>query len=68
MNTKESKTWIQCQNCGHVYDTDRHISVEDLFVTAFCPRCNHNRALNCGEDFYEISLYANRNLDARYYL
>lgn len=68
VNTKENKTWVQCRNCGHVYDINRLVSIEDLFVTAFCPRCNHNKALNCGENQYEIDLYADRNLDKRYYL
>ena len=68
VSTKESKAWVQCRNCGHVYDIDRRVSIEDLFVTAFCPRCNHNKALNCGENKYEIPLYADRNLDRRYYL
>lgn len=67
MRNQEDKTWVQCRNCGHVYDIDRQVSIEDLFVTAFCPRCNHNKALNCGETPEEIYLYADRTMDERYY-
>lgn len=68
MDTKENKTWVQCRNCGHVYEVDRRISIEDLFVHAFCPRCNHNKALNCGESLDDVSLYADRTMDERYFI
>ena len=67
MELKENKTWVQCRNCGCVYEIDRQLSIEDLFVTAFCPRCNHNKALNCGENQYDIYLYADRNLIEDYF-
>ena len=68
MDTKEIKTWVQCRNCGHVYDINRRVSIEDLFVTAFCPRCNHNKALNCGESLSDVSLYVDRTLDEKYFI
>ena len=68
MDTKEIKTWVQCRNCGHVYEIDRRISIEDLFVTAFCPSCNHNKALNCGESLSDVSLYVDRTLDEKYFI
>ena len=67
MNLKEEKTWVQCRNCGHVYEIDRQVSIEELFVTAFCPSCNHNKALNCGDNKYDIYLYADRNLIKDYF-
>ena len=60
-------TWVQCQSCGTVYKIMEKLPTEALIVKAECPACNGTTALNCGEEYDDIYLYYNPNLDNRYY-
>lgn len=60
-------SYIQCQNCGELFYTQKNISIETTIIKIPCPRCGYKRGLNCGkcrEDVYE---FMNINLDKRYY-
>ena len=60
-------TWVQCQSCGSIYKIARKLPTDALIVKAECPTCNGTTALNCGEEYDDIYLYYNPNLDSRYY-
>lgn len=60
-------TWIQCQECGHIYWIDREVPVDILYIASYCPRCDGTKGLNCGNDADEIYLYMNENMDPRFY-
>lgn len=66
-DSKERATLIQCTTCGKIYEINRKVSIENLYVASSCPRCGCRIGLNCGhtiEDLYELS---NVNVDPRYY-
>ena len=68
MDTKEREnTYIQCQNCGKLYQIDRKISVNVSITRTECPRCGSYSGLNCGSDKSDIYLYLNPNVDERYF-
>ena len=59
--------YIQCSQCGRVYQAKLEHNVDDLYVYEICPFCNANRGLYIGtnlDDFYEL---ADITLDIRYY-
>ena len=59
-------TWVQCQCCGYLYQIDTKIGIDMSIINSVCPRCEYERALNCGnkEDIYS---FYNVNLDERYF-
>lgn len=64
----EQGCWIQCQHCGRIYHIRDTVPIDKLYVTSFCPRCNdYTTGLNCGRNKDELYLYANVNVDPRYY-
>lgn len=68
MGTSKSRgTFIQCQNCGHIYTTEDRIPIDEMYVASICPRCDWERGLNCGSDENDICLYRDINVDPRYY-
>ena len=68
MNTKErDSTWIQCQNCGKLYQVDRKISIDISIVRTECPRCGKHSGLNIGDNKENYYLYMNPNVDERFY-
>ena len=60
-------TWIQCQNCGKIYHIAHDVPIDKLYVASECPRCGNYKGLNCGTNPDDFYLYANLNLDGRYY-
>jgi hypothetical protein len=60
-------TWIQCQNCGHIYQINKKVSIEKSIIESVCPECEHHVGLNCGDKKEDIYIYMNPNLDNRYY-
>lgn len=64
---KIEKTWIQCTECGEVYCIEKRISIEKMYVTSVCPRCGNEKGLNCGHDKDDLYLFADVNMDWRYY-
>ena len=63
---KES-TWVQCQSCGHIYQIQRKISIEESMIESVCPKCRGNVGLNCGDAQEDIYYFMNPNVDERYY-
>ena len=65
--SRNNVDYIQCSQCGRVYQTKQKHNVDDLYVDEICPFCNAKRGLYIGanlDDFYEL---ADITLDARYY-
>lgn len=67
MEKAEDRTYLQCTNCGEVYDVYEDISIEDLYVQSYCPKCGHTRALNIGNSEDEKYLFYDPCMDDRYY-
>ena len=61
-------TWIQCQNCGHIYRINKKVSIEASIIRSECPRCREYVGLNCGSEEDEIYIFMNPNLDERYFI
>ena len=59
--------WIQCQSCGHIYYIEENVPIDKLYVTSVCPRCDGDLGLNCGSKKDDVCLFANINVDPRYY-
>lgn len=59
--------YIQCSQCGHVYQTKQKHNIDDLYVNETCPFCNAKRGLYIGTDLYDFYELADITLDARYY-
>ena len=59
--------WIQCQQCGHIYHIEQSVPVDQLYVKSLCPKCDHDKGLNCGDDEDSIYRYSDPVLDERYY-
>lgn len=65
--TKKHGCWIQCQHCGEIYHIDENIPIDKMYVTQPCPKCDARHGLNCGSELDDLYLYANVNVDSRYY-
>lgn len=64
---KDSMSWVQCQQCGHIY-MERKLSEDTFVIESWCSKCGcETRALNCGEDINDIYVYMNVNVDPRNY-
>ena len=66
LDAKES-TFIQCQDCGALYEVIYEISIEKSIVKMECPECGGHIGLNCGNNRDDIALYINSYVDPRYY-
>lgn len=67
MVTREQGCWIQCQQCGRIYHIKEDVPTDKLYVASACPRCDGELGLNCGSSKDDIWLYANVNVDPRFY-
>lgn len=65
--SKDKGIWVQCTQCGEIYYLDESVPIDRLYVTSICPRCGHDRGLNCGDKEEDIYFYADIVLDGRYY-
>lgn len=65
--TKTKPTWIQCVKCGHLFQTEQPVSIEELYVISICPKCGGRTGLNCGTERDDIYLYMDQGLDERYF-
>lgn len=59
--------WLQCVSCGKIHFIAKSMPIEKLYITAACPQCGNNKAINCGDKEDNIVLYADPYLDERYY-
>ena len=64
---KKKKTFVQCTNCGKIYQISHSVDVEELYVTAYCKECESRMAINLGDKEEDIYLYMNPNLDERFF-
>lgn len=64
---KKKNTWIQCNECGKIFQIPRSVPIEELYTIARCPRCGFMMGLNLGDKKEDIYLYGNPNLDERYF-
>lgn len=67
LNGKKEFTYIQCQTCGEIYQIQRTVPIDKLYVVAECPVCGEVKGLNLGEDKEDIYYFYNTNLDYRHY-
>ena len=61
-------TWVQCQNCGHIYQVANKTSIGRSMIKSVCPKCDYDVGLNCGDDIEDIYYFINPNLDERYFI
>ena len=66
---KRKEAWVQCTNCGRVYQTlvSDKTTIEDMYIIDDCPNCGVITTLNLGENEEDKYLYYDVNLDASYY-
>jgi ribosomal protein L33 len=65
---KESGSYIQCCECGHIYWIDKEISIDKIYIKSYCSKCNKiTKGLNCGEKEEDIYMYYDCVKDSRYY-
>ena len=68
MDAKEKeRTWIQCQNCGHIHIIYKKIPISVSIVKTYCPRCGEYSGLNCGSNEDDLYYFMNPNVDEKYY-
>ena len=60
-------TWVQCTLCGNIHFIEERVPIEELYVTAVCPKCDNWQAINCGTKQEDVVLYCDSYLDKRYY-
>lgn len=62
------KSFFQCRSCGFIHKEKVKFNIEEMFVKVECPRCRGvTRHSWVGDDPDDIYLYADVNLDSRYY-
>lgn len=64
---KKKRTWVQCQDCGEIFQVPYAVEIDKLYITACCPNCGETRGLNLGDKKEDIYFYYNANLDIRHY-
>ena len=65
----KQETWIQCTHCGKLFQTTQRVSIEKLYVAAYCPGCGEKHTcINCGDKLKEVDLYMDAFLDERYFM
>lgn len=64
---KQEGTWIQCTNCGKIYYIECKVPMEQVYVTSYCPGCEHDRGLVLGSEKDDCYAMYDVTLDGRYY-
>lgn len=68
MSTEQKQnSWVQCQECGNIYQVPYQAPESEVFVIAYCSVCESRTGLNLGNNKDDIYLYMNPNVDDRYY-
>jgi hypothetical protein len=60
-------TWVQCTLCGNIHFIEERVPIDKMYVTTVCPKCDNERAINCGNKKEDVILYCDPYLDERYY-
>ena len=64
---KKKQTWIQCTECGRIYQISRQFPEDELYVVAYCTECECRIGLNLGCDENDVYYFYNNSMDPRYY-
>lgn len=64
---KETGSYVQCLNCGHIYITERKIPISVSVVKCECPKCHYVKGINCGDKEDDVSIFYDPYLDKRYF-
>ena len=67
MRESKDRTFLQCTNCGEVYQVEQEYDIESLYINSCCPHCEHKRALVCGNSLDDIYELYDPVLDKRFY-
>jgi transcription elongation factor Elf1 len=67
VDAQKEKTYVQCLNCGHIHIVEQRIPMSVSVVRSWCPRCEWNKALNCGYDDMDVAELKDYYLNERYY-
>lgn len=62
-----TKTFVQCQTCGKIFQIPYEVEIDKLYITTECPLCGNATGLNLGEKEEDIYFFYNVNLDDRCY-
>lgn len=68
MRESEDRTYLQCANCGNIYDVENRIPIDKLYIDSYCPICNYSRALNIGDSKDDKYLYYDPHMDEKFYI
>ena len=60
-------SYIQCLSCGEIYILERKIPISVSIVKSECPKCSHNKGLNCGHSEIDVMELKDWTLDDRYF-
>lgn len=66
MATRKNRQYVQCTNCGHIYQT-RKLNIDSIYIDHICPQCGAGRGLNIGNDILDKYMYYDVTKDKRYY-
>lgn len=67
LNENKEGNFVQCRSCGHIYKIEASLPIDALIVEVTCPKCEHDYALNLGDDENDIYLYYDHTKDVRWY-
>lgn len=65
---RKERSYIQCLNCGNVYDVEYKIPISNAIVDMICPKCGHKRGLNCGCNKDDVAELEDSFLDERWFI
>ena len=60
-------TYIQCQECGQIYEVPYTVEIDELYVVAACPSCGIAKGLNLGNKKEDVYIYYDHTKDPRWY-
>ena len=64
---KKKQTWIQCNECGEIYQIPCSVPIDKLYVASNCPRCGFMTGLNLGDKQEDLYYFYDHTKDERYY-
>lgn len=68
MKSAEDRSYLQCTNCGKVFQVDRRFPEGTLYIYRYCPRCgDFEKTLWVGKDILDIYELYDPVCDERYY-
>lgn len=61
------KTFVQCQNCGNVFQAEGKFKIDELYINYYCPKCGTYRVIQLGENYEDIFEFYNVNIDNKFF-